>query len=306
MNWKTNYFVLLLSMVLVHSSAVHAITLFKSNTLELYSRDAENGAVNDHPVRDVDMESLAQLLASIQIRSEEAGTTVYLMEEDAAIKAAQELAHALRRVSDKQDIYMVTYRNTGGLLAARRLATAMRVFLRDGKLNMIFGQVDQFQDEFSNRSRNGKSARPGSRHEAKLVGGNIQAENWFQFKDGRTDWVVYPLTQNTYPKARLRFGKDDALDLQTAPQEERSQSRSAPKTSSQPKTTSTQPSQPRKAPNTSSQPQLAPISRGETAENRWQDLEEGLETLERLRKKKLISEEEFQSKRKVLLDSVNP
>lgn len=297
-------------MVLVHSSAVQAITLFKSNTLELYSRPAENGAVNDHPVRSVDVESLTQLLASLQVRSEAADNTIYLMEEEAAINAAQELAHALRRVNEKQDIHMVTYRNLGGLLNTRRLATGIRVFFRSGNLNLIFGQVDEFQDEFSNRRRNGKSARPGSRDTAKLLGGNIQAANWFQFKDDRRDWVIYPLAQTIQTTAPMRLGKEAAMDPQTAAQEEPSQPATAPKQSSQiNKTAPVESSSSRKAPSVSSQSKLAPTAVTTSdgiAENRWQDLEEGLETLERLRKKQLISEEEFQSKRKVLLDSVKP
>jgi hypothetical protein len=310
MNWKTGYLVVLSMVVLVHSSAVQAITLFKSNTLELYSRPAENRAVNDHPVLSVDVESLTRLLASLQVRSEEADSTVHLMEEGAAINAAQELAHALRRVNHKQDIHMVSYRNLGGLLNTRRLATGMRVFFRDDNLNLIFGQVDEFQDEFSNRRRNGKSARPGSRDTAKLSGGNPQAANWFQFKDGRTDWVIYPVAQTIQTTAPIRLGKEAAVSPQTAAQEEPTQSATATEQSSQVNTTAAvESSQSRAVPSPSSQATSAPTAAtisDKIAENRWQDLEEGLETLERLRKKQLISEEEFQSKRKVLLDSIEP
>jgi hypothetical protein len=310
MNLKTGYLILLMVIVLVHSNAVQAITLFKSNGLELYSRPAENGAVNDHPVRGVDVESLAQLLASLQVRSEEADKTVYLMEEEAAINAAQELAHALRRVNEKQDIHMVTYRNLGGLLNTRRFATGMRVFFRDGDLNLIFGQVDGFQDEFSNRRRNGKPARPGSRDTAKLLGGNIQAVNWLQFKEGRRDWVIYPLTQTIQAKLPARLDKETDI-TQTAAQEESNQPATVSKKSSQAnKAASPKPSQTRKVPSASSELPLAPsttnLRPGKLSENRWRDLEEGLETLERLRSKKLLSEEEYQSKRRALLDSVEP
>ncbi len=313
-------------MGLVHSSAVPAITLFKSATLELYSIPAERGATNDHPVTGLDPQALAQLLASLQVRSEEAGETVYLMEEKAAPDAAQELAHALRRIDEKQDIHMVTFRNVGSFLTARRLATGTRVFFQDGYLNLIFGQVDRFQDEFSNRSREYQPALPGSRSESQLSGGSIQAADWFQFKDGRTDWVLYPLQLSIRPKALLRFEKGTEMEPQPARSGKPSQPTTAPQDSSQPTSMPTQPSRPDRVttepsqPKTtptkpgvssettteSSQPNLAPAKPGEIPGNRWQDLEEGLETLERLRQKKLISEEEFQSKRKVLLDSVNP
>lgn len=303
MHWKIGYLVVLLSIVLVHSSAVQAITLFKSNALELYSRPAENGAVNDHPVLNVDVESLAQLLASLQVHSEEADKTVYLMEKDAAIDAAQELAHALRRVNDNQDIHMVTYRSLGGLLNTRRFATGMRVFFRDGNLNLIFGQVDEFQDEFSNRRRNGESARLGSRDTAKLVGGNVQAANGLQFKEGRTDWLIYPLAQTMPTKASVGFDKETDIP-QIKGQVEAGQPTIAPKHSSQLKPAPiVESSQSRQVP---SAPTTKTVKPDGIAENRWRDLEEGLETLERLHSKNLISEQEFQSKRKVLLDSIKP
>jgi hypothetical protein len=313
-------------MGLVHSSAVPAITLFKSATLELYDIPTESGATNDHPVVGLDSQPLAQLLASLQIRSEETGETVYLMDEKAAPDAAEELAHALRRIDEEQDIHMVTFRNVGNLLTARRLATGTRVFFQDGYLNLIFGQVDHFQDEFSNRSREYQPALPGSRGESQLSGGSIQAADWFQFKDGRKDWVLYPLQLSIRPQAPLRFEKSTEMEPQPARPEEPSQPTTTPEetgqpttmpaqpsrpaevppSASQPKTTHTKPGMPSETSTESSQSKLAPAGPGKIPENRWQDLEEGLETLERLRNKKLISEEEFQSKRKILLDTVKP
>jgi hypothetical protein len=122
---------------------------------------------------------------------------------------------------------------------------------------------------------------------------------------------MYPLVQTVQTKASVGVEKEAAMNPQTARQQEPSQPATAPKKATQLKTVPVEPSQPRKASGPSGQPESAPpttstVKQGEIAENRWQDLEEGLETLERLRKKKLISEEEFQSKRKVLLDSVKP
>ena len=320
------YYLVLLLLGLVHSSTLSAITLFKSDTLELYDIPAESGAVNDHPVVGLDPQPIAQLLASLQIRSEEAGETVYLMEEKFAPDAAQELVHALRRIDEKQDIHMVTFRNVGSFLSARRLATGTRVFFKDGHLNLIFGQTDHFQDEFSNRSREYQPAPPGSRSESRLSGGSIRAADWFQFKDGRTDWILYPLQVSIRPRAPLRFEEDTEREPQPARPAEPSQPTTAPRKSrqaipmpaqpsrpagvppsvSQPETTLTQPDAPSATTTESSQPELLPAIPGEIPENRWQDLEEGLETLQRLREKQLISEEEFQSKRKALLDSVKP
>jgi len=313
MKRKSCYLILALSTVLLYGGIAQAIPLFKSNTLELYSIAAENGAVNDHPAVGLDTESLARLLASIQIRSDQEDKPVYLMEETAAPDAAQELSHALRRVDDRQDIHLVIYRSVGGLLNTRRLATGIRVFYQDGYLNMIFGPVDQFQDEFSLRKRNGKPVPSGSRSQSRLAGGSIEAENWFQFKEGRRDWILYPLEQTSRVRPRLRIEEEPAAvapapePAQAAPTPEPAQPRQAlppPQEPSQPRSRVAEPDSSPAFTGESRQPEAAPAKPPRQPTSRWQDLEEGLETLQRLRDKNLISEEEFQSKRRELLDSV--
>lgn len=302
------FIILVLPIALLPSETLQAITLYESPTLELYSESAENDADNDHPVLSVDIQSLAQLLASLQVRSKQAGERVYLMNEETALNAAQELSHALRRVNDDQDIHMVIYRNVGGLLNTRRFATGIRVFSKDGYLNLIFGQVDRFQDEFSSRKRDRKLPLAGSRDESKMFGGTVPAQDWFWFNNGREDWVLYPMPQQV--GSQLRLEADTATS--TPPRSQVEPRRTAP--ASKPSNTPSSRSEARSstpdtivvAPISSDQPELKSKKQRQISNTRWQNLEEGLETLARLREKGLIDEEEFQSKRRLLLDSVTP
>ena len=266
---------------------VQAISFYRSNSLLLETLDAETTG-NEHPVGFVDPDSLAQLLASLQVESDEAGAAVYLMTENRAIKAAEELAIALGRVEPQQDVLLATYRDVGGFGSVRRLATAARVFAEGGQLNLIFGQVDTFIDEF--RDPYLKVPKAGSRKTPGLTGGSIVPADWFAFKPGRRDWILFPISLAASPRRTLRI---ESAAPEPAP------AMSTPAASAPPGAVvvpaASPPPPARQAP-----PPAKP------APNRWTDLEEGLETLERLKKKGLITDAEYQAKRKALLDSVEP
>lgn len=255
----------------------YAITLFKSTELALYTLPAEQGADNSQPVNFVDVDSLAQLLASVQLRSDEAGGVIYLMAEDQAIDAAKELAKALSRVDRERDILLVSYRNIGSFPSIKRLATALRVFVSDGELNLIFGQIDTFLDEF--REPRQKASQPGSRLQSMISGGSVIAADWFALAAGRDDWVRYPLRTDNSPRIGIR--------------------RETPAPATVSATAASPPSA------VAAPAPAAPTSASEpVTEQRWRDLETGLETLERLHQKHLISDQELSEKRKALFDAL--
>ncbi len=260
----------LLGLLFLFAGSASAITLHRSSSLELYTLDAEGEVHNAHPVNFVDPDSLAQLLASLQVDSSEAGDAIYLMSENQAIEAGAELASALSRIDDKRDVHLVTFRQVGSFPVSRRLATGARIFVEDGQLNLIFGQVDEFLDEF--REPYQKRARPGARQLAALSGATIQPADWFTFKPGRKDWVLFPIDLTQSPRRLLRLQSGEMSSKASA-----EPARTSPKQHSSVK---------------------APTA------NRWKDLEEGLETLKRLQQKGLISDDEYQSQRRALLDDV--
>lgn len=180
---------------------VDAALLFSSSLAEIYSTTAENELRNAHPVYGVDELSLAKLFASIQIKSDVEQATIYLMSELNAERLATEVLLSLRRLRANQDMHLVIYRSVGGSISRKRHSTGIRIFVDASGLNLIFGQLDTFQDDFRGPDR--KIAPAGSRNTSRLKGGSIIAADWFEFKEGRSDWMVYPLPKS--PKSRLRM-----------------------------------------------------------------------------------------------------
>ncbi|MET0071632.1 MAG: hypothetical protein ABW096_16470 [Candidatus Thiodiazotropha sp.] len=181
---------------------VEAAHLYSSSLTEIYSVASETEAPNAHPVHGVERLALAKLFASIQISSDqEKGATIYLMSELNAERVAEQVMLSLRRLRADQDMHLVIYRSIGGSISSKRYATGIRVFADASGLNLIFGQLDTFQDDFRGPDR--KIAPAGSRNAARLKGGSIIAADWFEFKAGRSDWMVYPLPKQ--PKSRLRM-----------------------------------------------------------------------------------------------------
>jgi hypothetical protein len=180
---------------------VDAALLFSSNLAEIYSVAAENETRNAHPVHGIDELSLAKLFASIKIRSDAEDASIYLMSELNAERLAREVLLSLRRLRANQDMHLVIYRSVGGSISSKRYSTGIRIFADASALNLIFGQLDTFQDDFRGPDR--KIAPAGSRDTPRLKGGSIVAADWFEFKEGRTDWMVYSLPK--HPKSRLRM-----------------------------------------------------------------------------------------------------
>ncbi|MES9970070.1 MAG: hypothetical protein ABW092_08555 [Candidatus Thiodiazotropha sp.] len=144
---------------------------------------------------------MAKLFASIQVKSDAQQDTIYLMSELNAERLAREVLLSLRRLRVNQDMHLVIYRSVGGTISSKRYSTGIRVFVDASGLNLIFGQLDTFQDDFRGPDR--KIAPAGSRNSVGLKGGSIIAADWFEFKQGRTDWMIYPLPKQ--PKSRLRM-----------------------------------------------------------------------------------------------------
>jgi hypothetical protein len=193
--------VLLVIFALLILGRVDAALLFSSSLMEIYSVAAENDSRNAHPVHGVDELSLAKLFASIKIESNAEDSTIYLMSELNAERLAREVLLSLRRLRTNQDMHLVIYRSVGGSISSKRFSTGIRVFADASGLNLIFGQVDTFQDDFRGPDR--KVAPAGSRNAVRLKGGSVVAADWFEFKEDRTDWIVYPLPKQSKSKLRM-------------------------------------------------------------------------------------------------------
>lgn len=143
--------------------------LYKSSLIALYSIEAEAGAKNQHPV-DINPERLEALLSQLEVISDQTGgEPVPLFPGSKALSASQELHTALRYLSPNQDLILAGFRSEGGLLNTKRYETSARVFVQDGFLNMIVGQIDQFRAEF--RDPNNGLPPMGSRAKEVSAGG---------------------------------------------------------------------------------------------------------------------------------------
>ncbi|MCU7931074.1 MAG: hypothetical protein KZQ90_09750 [Candidatus Thiodiazotropha sp. (ex Codakia rugifera)] len=187
------------------SGNVQANLLFSSNLAEIYSVKAEGENINSHPVQRVDKRALGQLFASIQINSDANNEVIYLMSELDAARLAEQVALSLMRLRPNQDMHLVIYRSVGGFLTTKRFSTGIRLFANDAGLNLIFGQLDTFQNEFRGPGR--KLAHPGSRSNTRIKGGSLMAADWFRFHSDRKDWMIYPIATTPSLKLRIKPGQ---------------------------------------------------------------------------------------------------
>ncbi len=276
----------------------HAITLFRSSRIEMRTVSTDQNAVNAHPADGLDATLLTQLLASLQITSNTTGNALYLMTENEAKEAGPELAKALGRVAAQQDVDVSVYRYDGNLGNAKRFGTGIRLFVQEGRLNLIFGDVDVFFDNF--RTPDLKRPKPGQRTASTMNNGAVLPQSWLVNVNDRSDWVAFAVAAPPGPRESLR--------LQTQPD--------APPDAVAPPAISTADKVPTNSLSGPENPRVPPVvptppSRSAPAApavptSRWRDLEEGLETLKRLRDRQLITDKEYAEQRAQLLNTLAP
>ncbi|MET0382823.1 MAG: hypothetical protein ABW032_05315, partial [Burkholderiaceae bacterium] len=156
--------------------------------IEPIERDAPP---NDQPAA-VDPERMRAALAGVhgQFQALTPATPVFSADELAEI--ASPLASALAKASPAED---VTFRVLGshGLFGSYSptTATAGRVFVRGGKLNLIFGVVRSTYETSDHHDTSSKGA-PGRRKSRVEYGWELQGDG-AQAVDRRGDWLQFDL-----------------------------------------------------------------------------------------------------------------
>ncbi|MCP5459944.1 MAG: SHOCT domain-containing protein [Gammaproteobacteria bacterium] len=265
--------------------------LYKSSLIALYSIEAEAGAKNQHPV-DINPERLEALLSQLEVISDQTGgEPVPLFPGSKALSASQELHTALRYLSPNQDLILAGFRSEGGLLNTKRYETSARVFVQDGFLNMIVGQIDQFRAEF--RDPNNGLPPMGSRAKEVALVGSIAAAPGISRVRGRDDWLLLDLNLAVEPKQNRRIGYDRVENVNQRPGEV------APALTPIPPTEHSQ--VPTKTIDTAKSSQ--PVSQSHAKlDPKLQKIEEEFELLQRLRDKGLITDRDYEQKKKQLLE----
>jgi len=238
--------------------------LHEFTTVALVPREA--GSVpNRQPVQ-LQAEGLRQQLALVHSVGR-GGAQVPLFAADELAELAQPLAQALERAGPGDDVLLLsTSRRDGGVLAAPAAVTA-RLFVQDNQLQLI---VHDARYEFYDAYR-GTHVAPRFTFGSRGAAGEASIRS-AAAANVRADWLVLPLQAAAAPAAApAPLVPLVAPALAPAP------------------AAAAVPSAP------------APAARRPMDAAGAEDIERRLETLKRLREKNLITEDEYQQKRKEIL-----
>jgi hypothetical protein len=263
----------------------------------LAPQDDQTAPPNDHPVT-IATQVLEDMLAGLRLRyaDQDAETPpVAVFNKDQVDILGEALAIGLARAEASQDVtfsIVGAHRLSPGAFARRNRLTAGRVFFREGKLNLIFGEIQspyrkkniygRIDDDFYPR-KYGRRAE-ADEHDSTLVA-NAAASLSGSPENPRGDWVVFD------PGLA---GVDRAASASPA-------GGAAPEASGPEPTSGELPPAPAAT--------IGITGRGNKAATAPQapdtaDIEQRLETLKRLREKALISEEAYRQKVDEILEDL--
>ena len=244
--------------------------------IELVAREA-GAEPNQHPAT-VSDEVLRQQLAQVQYLGRNGAQALFVADELGDLIGP--LAQALERAGPGDDVLLLSAsRREGGILAAPTAVTA-RLFVQGEQLQLV---VHDVRYEFYDTYR-GTNVAPrftfGSRSAAGAVAIRSAAAS-----NVRADWLAIPVRGAAAAAAAAATAPPPVLSVV------------APAGAVQPLTAVT----PAAVAPVVVAPAVAPAPRAPLDAAGAQDLERRLETLKRLREKNLITEDEYQQKRKEIL-----
>ena len=157
----------------------------------------ETGAPdNDHPF-DISPDALSRSLASLEVEGGAKSGTAPIFNDDELKEFAPYLVAALAKAGPKEDVCFAVVGRHGALGSySPPSVTTGRLFARDGRLNVIFGLVQEhfegpdvgFVDSLTPRFP------PGSRMQASNTGWKLLPKGG-RLPEGRLDWIALDTTQ---------------------------------------------------------------------------------------------------------------
>lgn len=270
--------------------------------VSLVPQDDPNAPPNDHPA-DLAPQDIEAMLAGLRFRfadqeADAAPSAVFNKEQVDIL--GQALATGLKRASPSEDITFSVigpHRLSPGAFARRNRLTAGRAFFREGKLNLILGEIQsphrkkniygRIEEDFHPRQY-GSRAAP-EEQESLLVANALASLHGGSGSAVRHDWAVFD------PDAI------DAAESQPAVATEGRQSAAPPAARSQPSESAAGSTS--RAPTSTGSDTRSKSPRQPEAAARGA-IEERLETLKRLRDRELISEEAYRQKVDEILDEL--
>jgi len=159
------------------------------NNPSIYVRlDEAKGALasNDHPVN-VSVAQVRAWLAGIKVKPEDSDEPIPLIPADLLPQLSVLVAQALGDARPDQDVIFHTFRKVGSWFGSTRRDTTARVFYRDGALNLIFGDLDDFYSEQLDRDL--QPITPGYRNTRSDFSGKLIDSPEFTYIGNRPDWI---------------------------------------------------------------------------------------------------------------------
>lgn len=227
-------------------------------------------SANDHPVN-LDPKEIRTLLGEIEVKRQGKKKPIPVFDDQDLDRLTERLATALAEAGPNQDVTFAIASQKGMVsLISPRAVTTGRMFYKNGRLNIIFGIV---HGEFDSQLRATGILRPftpGSREKRIETGWSIQPGDTMQYAEaGREDWI------------QSLTGSDTMASL-----------------TRQPDTTSLLPG------SGSQQPVKPNVELYQQENPYYQDIENQLMGLLRLRRLDLITEEEYQKKRSQIINQL--
>jgi hypothetical protein len=196
--------------------------------VKIEPQDDPAAAPNDHPAQ-LDAEAITNALGALQVRLVDSDTgtesdrPVFTLEELGNL--APHVASGLAKAGPRQDVTFSTIDSrplaAGGLIRKPGV-NAGRLFYNDGRLNVIFGELQsdyRKKNVYGQRSEDFTARRQGSRGEATKQKWNLAARPGLEFhsaNDGaiRNDWVVI---DTAVARSEILAAPAPAPDAATAP-----------------------------------------------------------------------------------------
>lgn len=271
--------------------------------VKLVRQDDDSATPNEHPTG-ITADEIKAMLGTLRFRYADEdpadGVSVPVFTRTDIDNLGKALAIGLGRATPSQDLifHVVSARRLSpGALAKRNRVSAGRVFYRDGKINIIFGQVQspyrkknvygQLAEDYFPRNYGSRTA--AAKHDAVLLP-NATASLYQSGGDVRDDWIVIAL--NAAVVGDLPDDKPDPAPTPT-------------------RATSAAPAVLAETPEVPSPPAIKSneIATGQLEGTSAQaaptaDMEERLQALKRLRERELISEDAYQSKMTEILQDL--
>lgn len=284
-------------------------TVYEINEQQVSLIKAPEGVSNAHPVS-IDKVALTQALSEVSFWK---GGGVFRDDEQTRLfpgRMAEVLgsymADALAQASPTEDVYFVArgYGRVALGLGKERFWNSGRAFFSDGKLNLIIGEHGKIERKDkraiegsfgiteSEESRQTYTFNAGSRDSESSVNGEVVVANGISIKtvdgESREDWIVIDVDQ------AARAYAESQIDPEMRRQEQKLEAEAARRTLE---------TREMKAELARLRAEMADMQRGGGGAS-VQSVEERLQTLDTLKEKGLITEDEYADRRAQILDGI--